>query len=73
METLLLLPAVASSVLGYSSQSDFPARLDVGSVPDLGASSAFATLPKDTVLVPISSFIVPVSSSSSMSLVSLHD
>lgn len=47
--------------LDHSSQAVFPASLGVGSVPDLGASSAFANLPKDTVLVPICGFIVLVS------------
>lgn len=47
--------------LDHSSQSDFPAPLHVGSVPGFGASSAFANLPKDTILMPVSSFIVPVS------------
>lgn len=32
----------------HSSQTDIPASLDVGSAPDLGASSAFANLPSDT-------------------------
>lgn len=48
-------------IIPHSSQSDFPAPLDVGSVPDLGTSSAFASLPKDTILAPVSCFIVLVS------------
>ena len=55
------MPAWRTLSLDHSSQSDFPAPLGVGSVPDFGASSAFANLPKDTILMPVSSFIVPVS------------